>query len=58
MRPTGSMISRTIFTSSGRPASSGSGASSVAFAHAAGTSTCLNAVAPASMARWFMSTTS
>ncbi|CVH79235.1 hypothetical protein BN3658_01839 [Coriobacteriaceae bacterium CHKCI002] len=58
MRPTGSMMFVTIFTTSGRPSSSGAGASSGASAQLAGISTCTNAVAPASMARWFMSTTS
>ena len=58
MRPTGSMISRTIFTTSARPSSAGASPSSTASAQLAGTSTCTNAVAPASMARWFISTTS
>ena len=58
MRPMGSMISVTIFTSSGRPACAEPAGSSGASAQEAGTSILRYAVAPASIARWFMSTMS
>ena len=58
MRPTGNMMFSTSETVSGRPSMPEAfGASSAVF-HASGTSTCTKAVAPASMALWFMSTMS
>ena len=58
MRATGSMTLVTSATVSGRPSMSEVfGAASAVF-HASGTSTCTKAVAPASMALWFMSTMS
>ena len=58
MRSTGSRMLSTIFTSLAGPDSLLSLGSSTAFFQSAGTSYFLKAVAPASMALWFMSTMS
>ena len=58
MRPTGSMISSTIFTVAASPSRCSVLGLSWALAQAAGTSNLWKAVAPMSMALWFMSTTS
>ena len=58
MRPTGSMISSTIFTVSALPSSFSARTSSEALAQEAGTVNFRKAVAPRSMALWFISTTS
>ena len=58
MRPTGFMMLVTRSTVSGRPSTVTASVAASASFHDAGTSTATKAVAPASMALWFMSTTS